>query len=245
MPAAWRTGPRLRLDTSDPVKRTTLKRKTWLRASKPIARGKVVAKQRGEPKEPKKPRRQIRPTNQARRAVSYDRNYGGPDGEHADRIRSLPCVCRGRSELPELACWGRTEAAHEDARGMGGRGGGWADQAPLCAFHHRESGERRTEQRAKFEARYKVNLRQVADDLAARYMVGLAKAWLAGELQPGYDLDALLGWVRRFCERGHESERPLALGQALDLFADVGPTHYETQAVERIIAAAMAEGRGC
>jgi hypothetical protein len=83
---------------------------------------------------------------------------------------------------------------------MGGRNGGWADLVNLCHRHHLEAGERRTSERDVFKARYKIDLRQLADDLAKRYMPDLITAWAALSLG-GYDLDALLGWIHRRMQR--------------------------------------------
>lgn len=221
------------------MKQTPLKRRTPLRAKKPIARGRSVAKLRA-PSTPGAARR-IRPVNPERRATSYDRNYGGPDGRHADYIRSLPCACRGRSSLPEHDCRGRTEAAHEDARAMGGCGGGWADIGPLCRVHHREAGERRTSQREAFEARYEISLRRVADEHARHYMSDLAKLWVAGALGPGYDREALFGWVRRFCEQADSSNIHHYLGPTLDLFVEGCATDDDIRATVALFDAAATE----
>ena len=71
-------------------------------------------------------------------------------------IRTLPCVVVGRG------CWGQIEAAHVvKTRGAGGWDRGFV--APLCEGHHDEQ-EGKT---AEFNAKYGVDLEQVAADLAA------------------------------------------------------------------------------
>ncbi len=217
------------------MKRTEIKRKTPLRSTKPIARGRVKAVVRTPKVVVRKPRTRVKATNPKRRTAAYARNYGGPDGQHADTIRAMPCACVGRATDPEHRCRGRTVAAHEDARGMGGCGGGWADTLPLCVRHHDEAGERRGSARAAFEARYKIDLRRLADDLAQHYMPNLAKAWTTGTLAPGYDHDALFGWVRRFAARPGACPTYI-----LGWFGDIAP--HDLLAAEHLIAAATEKG---
>lgn len=96
----------------------------------------------------------MRRTNPERRARLYAHNFG----EHADFVRSLPCLVTG--------CSRPAEAAHARARGMGGAKGSWRDLVPLCRAHHIEAGEARTSQRHAFEVRHGVSLTVAAAELA-------------------------------------------------------------------------------
>ena len=101
-----------------------------------------------------KRRTPLRQRNPERRARLYARNFG----EHADRVRSLPCLVPG--------CMQRVEACHARARGMGGAKGSWRDLVPLCREHHEEAGEHRTSKRHAFELRHGVSLTLAAAELA-------------------------------------------------------------------------------
>ena len=96
----------------------------------------------------------LRKANPERRARLYARNFG----DHADTIRSMPCLVPG--------CQQRVEACHARARGMGGAKGSWRDLVPLCREHHIEAGEHRTTQRHAFELRHGVSLTLAAAELA-------------------------------------------------------------------------------
>lgn len=269
------------------MKRVPLKRKTPLRAKSPMRRGKPIARGRvkatiTDPAKAAAPKRakRVRARNPKRRAVKHERNYAGPDGEHCRFIRSLPCAVKGRSMLPEHDCRGRVEDAHVVPRGMSGSNGCWADTVPLCTKHHREAGERGTSDRAAFERRYRVNLRHLADDLAAERIGKLARRFLARPFDvtddlmdapdgavvdgfervgdqwlpvpvAGYDLAALLGWVRRrLAMEAARVESPVAqaaplgtaavaVGRALGMYADpASPTGHEMMDVMRLCEAA-------
>lgn len=220
-----------------PLKRKTpLQAKTSLRAKKPLERGRFKANTKVDADGQPKRRARLKPVNVKRRSAAYRRNYGGPDGEHADRVRAMPCAVRGRLTRAEDACEGRVVAAHEDARGMGGCGGGWADLVHLCVKHHEEAGERRTSARVAFEARYGINLSDLADENARPVMAILVREW---ERLDGYDKEALYGWVRRQLARELEGLNSLAkhapngtlalrVGRRLELFADPdAPTGQE------------------
>lgn len=96
------------------MKRTPLKRKTWLnRGTKGLART-------GGPKRGKG----VNPVNRERRAKLREKQFG----RHADFIRSLACVAQGSY------CKGRIEVAHVKSRGAGGTA---KDTVPMCWAHHK------------------------------------------------------------------------------------------------------------
>ena len=101
----------------------------------------------------------LRSVNPERRARTFARNYG----ERGDPIRAMQCAVPGHSRSP-TRCWGRIEAAHVVARGMGGAHGDRRDLVPLCAGHHWEqtmTGIRR------FQTKYGIDLTELAATLAA------------------------------------------------------------------------------
>jgi hypothetical protein len=118
--------------------------------------------------------------NLERRAKASARNFGEPHPERgdtrADRVRAMPCLVRSR---PWHTCRTPVQAAHVDARGMGGRGGDARSLAPLCADAHREAGELpslwmrsdperyATTQRGRWEQRQGVDLLGEAERIAA------------------------------------------------------------------------------
>lgn len=124
--------------------------------------------------------------NPERRAKTRARNYGDPHPERgdtrADRVRAMPCLGRrvpaGGGWVPLHVCRTPVQAAHVDARGMGGRGGDARKLAPLCADAHREAGELpslwmrssperyATTQRGAWEARHGVDLLAEAERIA-------------------------------------------------------------------------------
>jgi hypothetical protein len=92
-----------------------------------------------------------------RAAKLHERNFG----ERAAAVRAMPCLVPG--------CPRPSQAAHARARGMGGCGGDRRELVPLCAEHHRESGERRTSDRADFERLHGLDLEAEARRLAERF----------------------------------------------------------------------------
>jgi hypothetical protein len=96
-----------------------------------------------------KRRTRLKYSNPERMAKKYARNFGS----HGDFIRSLPCAVRS-CERRDI------EAAHVIKRKMGGCGGDWRDQAPLCGPHHREQEPHRVRrgELTPFEVRYALNL---------------------------------------------------------------------------------------
>jgi hypothetical protein len=116
-----------------PLKRTPLARKTPLRAKPP------------ESGEPQKAKTRVRAVNPKRKAQRFARDFG----DHADFIRSLPCVVGA-------GCTGGIEAHHEPPRGSGGRR---SDLVPVCTGHHRE---RHSKGRPAFELRYGLDLKATA-----------------------------------------------------------------------------------
>lgn len=103
----------------------------------------------------------IKPRNEKRRKKMYARNYG----DRADAIREMPCLVY--EELNGASnCAGRVQAAHTQARGMGGVKGDRRKQVPLCAHHHEEAGEARTSKRRAFEERYDISLDEHAERVA-------------------------------------------------------------------------------
>lgn len=159
-------------------------------------------------------RTRINPINRKRKAELHARNFG----DEAEAVRMLPCLCWARTcTWNRDRCRGDVVAAHVTARGMGGAKGGRLDLVPLCDAHHREAGEARTSEREAFESRYGLDLRAEADRLAAAQALplgicGLAQRWAAFEAPGNEQLDtrewdALIGWVRRECEREAERRR--------------------------------------
>src|SRR5690606_40837693 len=119
-------------------------------------------------------RKPIRKVNGKRKRASDKRNFG----EEAERVRAMPCplasvgwhkmALRAREPQPivldmEPCSDTGVQAAHVIARGMGAVKGGRFDLVPLCSAHHREAGEAGTSQRAAFEQRYGLDLRDEAD----------------------------------------------------------------------------------
>ena len=125
--------------------------------------------------------------NPERRAAQHERNFGAPHPERgdtrADRVRAMACLGRrvpaGGGWMPVHVCAPPVQAAHVDARGMGGRGGDRRKLAPLCATAHREAGELpslwmrsdperyATTRRGQWEARHGVDLLAEAERIAA------------------------------------------------------------------------------
>lgn len=160
------------------TRRTPLPRGKGLARGKPLARGTRLA-----------------PVNRERKAKTFTRNFGERRAVVGTmpclvltRFRldsGAPAVmaCKARREGAanrwaawfsspsrcDLAAWGPngSQAAHAKARGMGGAKGDRRDLIPLCPKHHRESGEFRTSQRAKFEERYAISLVDEAARIAA------------------------------------------------------------------------------
>ena len=119
--------------------------------------------------------------NADRRARATERNYGAPHpvygGTRADEVRAMRCLAAGRADH---RCRSQVEAAHVDARGMGGAGGDRRKLAPLCHEAHREAGELpslwmrsdperyRTTQRGAWEHRHELDLLAEAEAIAER-----------------------------------------------------------------------------
>lgn len=123
------------------MKRTSLKRKT-----------------------PMKRKTRLRSRNPERRRRMFDRNFG----ERGTAVRAMSCLAASseapgslsfgmpRRQVVGTPCHGAVQAAHAVARGMGGCKGDRRSLVPLCAAHHREAGERGTQERKDFESRYEV-----------------------------------------------------------------------------------------
>jgi hypothetical protein len=109
-------------------------------------RERTMKKQRGV----KRVSKPLPAVNRKRKAKLTARQFG----DHAEYIRSLPCVCRG-------ADCGPSEAAHVRSRGAGGTA---ADLVPLCRRHHAEQHAVGVD---TFQARHNLDLRAIADDLWA------------------------------------------------------------------------------
>jgi hypothetical protein len=119
--------------------------------------------------------------NPERRARALARNYGAPHPEHvdtrADRVRAMSCL---GLRHPAHRCRSPVQAAHVDARGMGGAGGDARLLVPLCADAHQSAGERPSlwmrscperyaaTARGRWEARHGVSLDAEAERIAAR-----------------------------------------------------------------------------
>jgi hypothetical protein len=94
-------------------------------------------------------RSRIRPVNPERRERRRESQFG----DHAERVRSLPCLVPGCREVP-------VHAAHVRSRAAGGSA---ADLVPLCWRHHREQHDRGVR---TFERIYGVDLAAIAAELA-------------------------------------------------------------------------------
>lgn len=136
--------------TRDPAKL-----KAWRERSKGLSRGPGPTR-----------RTAIRQSNPKRRREAWERNFG----ERRAWIVSMPCLI---AKHPLHTCAGVIEPAHAIARGMGGRKGNRRHQVPLCSAAHKEAGERPGigrgpgTKRAKFEAKYAIDLIAKAAELAA------------------------------------------------------------------------------
>lgn len=128
--------------------------RSWRRRSKGLART-------GGPKR----KTRIKASNPKRRKERYDRNYG----ERREWIVSRGCEIAGH---PLHRCRYPLEAAHVDARGMGGAGGDRRKVVCLCRAAHDEAGERpgigRWEgtKRAVFQEKYGIDLDARAEEIA-------------------------------------------------------------------------------
>lgn len=96
------------------MRRSGIRRKTPLKAAKPVT---------GTPVAPK-PRKPLRA--KPRKASERERIYG-PKG-FQDWLHKLPCVCCGHR--------GSIHAHHTENGGMG-RKADWTTLVPVCAAHHR------------------------------------------------------------------------------------------------------------
>ena len=112
-----------------------------------------------KPGKPLRRKTGVRPVSPERRAKTYARNYG----TRGAAVRERGCLLLTSSVTP---CGGPVHAAHSIARGMGGAKGDRRDLVPLCARHHRESGERGTSDRAAFEAAHGLDLQAEAARIA-------------------------------------------------------------------------------
>lgn len=130
------------------MKRSLLHRRTPLRPAKPRP-GAGTALRRSTLAR----RTRLRPLNPERRARLYEEQFGA----HREFIVSLPCAVPG--------CWRRrVDPAHAKSRGAAGKA---EHLVPLCAGldgHHAE--QHRTGIKT-FEARYGLNLREIAASLWA------------------------------------------------------------------------------
>lgn len=123
--------------------------KAWQARS--AARSRAKARERGAKPMPK--------SNRARRARAFARNYG----TRGEAVREAGCIAASSGE-----CEGPIEACHDRARGMGGAGGDRFELFGACSKHHRESGPRRSSQRAEFERRHGVDVGDVVKATADR-----------------------------------------------------------------------------
>lgn len=148
------------------MKRTPLPRTTPLRPGKPLARG-PGPKRRSR----LRPTRKQRPATVARRkarAIQRHRDrFAGPwwpelDYNHAEAIRSLPCLLAGERGH---RCDGSVEAAHVVRRTRGGR---WSDLAPMCLALHLEYDTKLGNAPARFFERYGLSLESITATLVDR-----------------------------------------------------------------------------
>ena len=94
-----------------------------------------------------RPRTSIPKVNRERQNRQHIRNFAGPEGDKDAWTRAQKCEVTGADPL---AGW-KIDAAHMDARGMGGCGGGYRDIVPLVRWVHRDFD---TLSEAKFAAKY-------------------------------------------------------------------------------------------
>lgn len=127
-----------------------LKRRTPLKAGKPLSRGGGGLDRSGSSLR----RTRVRARNPERKAETYARNFG----ERGDAVRAMRCLVAGCRYFPQ--------ACHARARQMGGHGGDRRSLVPLCDTHHRESSEFRTSARAAFERRTGLDLVAEAERIA-------------------------------------------------------------------------------
>jgi hypothetical protein len=177
---------------------------TGLQRHKPMARSKLLARTALSRGKPLARKTRVKPRNDKRKAEQFARNYG----DEAEAVRAMPCLCRGVGPL--VRCAGEVVAAHVVSRGASG---GRFDLIPLCQHHHDEQHACGV---ATFAERYGLDLRLEADRIALGHseplgIRGIAERWAwwgstrcglaPGEPLNSYELDALLGWVRRRGER--------------------------------------------
>ena len=103
---------------------------------------------------PLKRKTRLRARNPERRAAAFARNFG----DRGAAVRAMRCLVPGCRHDPQ--------AAHAIARGMGGVKGSLRHLVPLCSAHHRDAGENRTSQRARFEAAHGLDLIAEAERIA-------------------------------------------------------------------------------
>jgi hypothetical protein len=189
----------------------SLARKTQLRRTGELKRGSPV-----------------KPRNPERKAKVFAEAFG----DEASAVRRLPCCVRSRMTMhcPDHTCSGDIVAAHVMARGRSRKGGRF-DLVPLCDRHHREAGEARTSEREKFEAKFGVNLRLLADAIAVNHerplgLCEVANLWAQSEAISSYDTAALFGFAVRQgdlhfalhgSENGWTARFQLALAESLGL----------------------------
>ena len=135
-------------------------------------------------------RGRVKPRNSTRKVKAWARNFG----EESALVRLMPCAVAGPT-----TCFGPIEVAHHPSRGASG---GRFDIGPLCKGHHLEQGAGVD----SFEAKHRVDLRELWDDIALGHsaplgLVGLASEWRSYEFL-SYEHCAIFSWVRRSHHRG-------------------------------------------
>lgn len=136
-----------------PLKRDPDKQRAWRQRSKGLKRTGGPKRTGGLKRTP------IARKNPERRAKMFERNFG----ERGDPVRAMMCLASGHRSDP---CSGPIQACHAIARGMGGVKGDRRCLVPLCAKHHRASGEHGTSQREAFEKKHKIDLVAEAERIA-------------------------------------------------------------------------------
>jgi hypothetical protein len=133
------------------------KLKAWRERSRGLARG-----------EGPKRKTWLRKRNPERCAETFERNFGKL---RRAWIVSLGCLIAGHRLH---RCEGKLEAAHAIARGAGGAKGNRRHLVCLCTAAHKEAGERPGigrgpgTKRARFEAKYAIDLIAKAAEIAER-----------------------------------------------------------------------------
>ncbi len=199
-----------------------------MKRSPPLARGKGLRRLTRL-----KPGGRLKPVNRKRKAAALARNFG----DEADAVRAMDClVFQSLTRIGDFGqrfrlaceqdlaggsdCRGPTVVAHFVSRGASG---GRFDIGPLCQAHH---DEQHANGIMTFAERYGLDLRHEADRIALEHAAPLGLRGVAGRWAvenftrddphhvalTDYEIDALLGWVRRRLARSPAGSAAATLG---------------------------------